>query len=151
MNALERARLESRPLELADKVLGFVKLVEPDNGDSLAVAEWQRKINDAALLRDIVGQFVAGMDGNEVLAHVDSIITAQSIYAMPSQTELFQLRESVAGLIRDAGRYHWLRDGGLGDLPYEDHGCGPEYPHHEELDAAIDRALREGGKEDSSD
>ena len=143
MNALERARLESRPVELADKVLGYVKLAEPDNGDSLAVAEWQRKVNEAALLRAVVGQFVAGMDGNEVLAYVDSIITAQSIYALPSQTELFQLRESVAGLIRDAGRYHWLRDGGLGDLPYDDHGCGPEYPHHEELDAAIANATQQ--------
>jgi hypothetical protein len=144
VNALERARLESRPLELAGKVLGYVKLAEPDTSDSMSVAEWQRKVNEAALLREIVGQFVAGMDGNEVLAYVDSIITAQSIYAMPSQTELFQLRESVAGLIRDAERYRHLRDGGLGYLPYEDHGCGPEYPHHEELDAAIDQARGKG-------
>lgn len=141
MNALERARLESRPVELADKVLSYVKLAEPDSNDSRAVAEWQRKVNDAASLREIVGEFVAGMDGAEVLIHVDSIITAQSIYAMPSQTELYQLRAAVEAMLRNDERYRWLRGGGLGELRYDDHGAGPEYPHHDDLDAAIDQAI----------
>lgn len=48
----------------------------------------------------------------------------------------------------DAERYRWLRDSdGLHDLPYEDHGLGPEFPSGEALDAAIDHArrAREGG------
>ena len=130
MNDLERARLESRPIELADKVLGYLKLAEPDTSDSMSVAEWQRKVNDAALLREIVGQFVAGMDGNEVLAYVDSIVTAQSIYAMPSQTELLQLRESVAGFITDAERYRHVRQ--------------TEAFQHLWTDAAIDQARGKG-------
>lgn len=43
----------------------------------------------------------------------------------------------------DAERYRWLRDsGGLHDLPYEDHGLGPEFPSGEALDASIDHARR---------
>lgn len=47
----------------------------------------------------------------------------------------------------DAERYRWLRDSdGLYDLPYDDHGIGPEFPRGEALDAAIDHARRVEGE-----
>ena len=58
------------------------------------------------------------------------------------------LAEAIAALEaarEDAERYRWLRDeDGLVCLPYDDHGIGPEYPSHEELDAAIDQARGKG-------
>lgn len=47
---------------------------------------------------------------------------------------------------RDAERYRWLRENGermIGD----DRGAGPEWTYDDELDAAIDAAMREGGGE----
>lgn len=47
---------------------------------------------------------------------------------------------AAQGDAEDAARYRWLRDAGLMWLPYEDNGCGPEFPSREGLDAAIDLA-----------
>lgn len=116
MDQLTKARLESRPIELADKVLAAIKLRGFDSGDSLSVAQWQQDVNAAAELRRVVGDFVAGMPREEVLWLIDSIVTAQSIYALPCQTELLQLRSTVARmceLIANA-------QDNLGDMPISD-------------------------------
>ncbi len=100
MNTLTKARLESRPVELADKCLAAIKLRQPDSSSTQETAEWQRAVNDAAELRRIVGEFVQGMPAEHgPLEWIDNIISCQSIYEMPSQTELFLLRHEVAKLL----------------------------------------------------
>lgn len=139
MDQLTKARIESKPIELADAALAAIKRRQPDAGDSRETAEWQREVNKAAQLREIVGRFVHGMAADEVLAWIDCIIAAQSVWAMPSQTELMQLRHAVEKLTQDAERYRWLERGGLWELPYDDHGAGPEYDLSR---AAVDAAMR---------
>lgn len=85
-----------------------------------------------ALLRELKKYGAAGRDC--ALAAEDSLALVAAIEEM---------RE-------DAERYRWLRDeDGLVCLPYDDHGIGPEYPRREELDAAIDRARREGVQDEA--
>lgn len=50
-------------------------------------------------------------------------------------------------LRQDAERYRWLRDANINTLPYDDHGIGPEFPCGDDLDAAVDSAMRKGGKQ----
>lgn len=51
------------------------------------------------------------------------------------------LKAQVVELSKDAARYRYLRDGLISDLPYDDHGCGPEFPTGHDLDAAIDAKI----------
>lgn len=105
MDQLTKARLESKPIELADAALAAIKRRSPESGNSLEVAEWQRDVNAAAELRRVVGEFVHGMpDEYGPLDLIDNIISCQSIWAMPSQTELIQLRNEVAKLVEDKNR-----------------------------------------------
>lgn len=120
---LEHARLTSAPVELADKVRGYIQAATPDSGNSHEVAEWQRRVNDAHKLRKIVGQFVAGMGEEELLIYLDSAISAQSWFELPSTTELMLVRESVAKLLRNAEEMKDLIANAcdnLGDMPVSD-------------------------------
>lgn len=51
------------------------------------------------------------------------------------------LKSQVVELSKDAARYRYLRNGSISDLPYDDHGCGPEFPTGHDLDAAIDAKI----------
>lgn len=51
------------------------------------------------------------------------------------------LKSQVAELSKDAARYRYLRNGSISDLPYDDHGCGPEFPTGHDLDAAVDAKI----------
>jgi len=70
--------------------------------------------------------------------------TRQSDFVKHAEdSRLKVLSQPIAKDKVDAERYRWLRDShGLHDLPYEDHGLGPEFPSGAALDAAIDHARR---------
>ncbi|WPM82761.1 hypothetical protein R5W60_16605 [Brucella pseudintermedia] len=51
------------------------------------------------------------------------------------------LKSQVVELSKDAARYRYLRNGSISDLPYDDHGCGPEFPTGHDLDAAVDAKI----------
>jgi len=61
-------------------------------------------------------------------------------YAMIERTiaALESQDKEIAALKADAGRYRWLRDGGIYAIPYSDHGGGPEF---DLTDAVIDAAM----------
>ena len=85
-------------------------------------------------------------DGDPLMLFFDHIEAMSYCNEGEVPIELFtadQLAAAVAaaqGDAEDAARYRWLRDAGLMWLPYEDNGCGPEFPSREGLDAAIDLA-----------
>jgi hypothetical protein len=44
-------------------------------------------------------------------------------------------------LVEFAARYMAIRNGGLYDLPYSDHGAGPEFADSFELDGQVDALI----------
>ena len=145
MDQLTKARLESKPIELADRALAAIKRRSPESGNSSELAEWQRDVNAAAELRRVVGEFVHGMpDEYGPLDLIDNIISCQSIWAMPSQTELIQLRNEVAKLVEDKKRLD-SRCIAFQDRDEFGEPCNREYTGMN-LRAAIDAAMRSNAR-----
>jgi|SRR6185312_7679417 len=97
---------------------------------------------------ELRAKFDAWARDHNLPIHRDGIVTDYAYFEIDLAWNAYQAAHAsrdaeVEALRKDAERYRWLRENG-DQMIGRDRGEGPEWTYWDELDQAIDAAMREG-------